>query len=61
MSGSRLVSINSHKILVAQADLTPLMASLVGVRIPVHSVGRLPVSVLRLHPQHQVLTSSNDC
>ena len=45
---------------VAQADLTPLMASLVGVRIPVHSVGRLPVSVLRLHPRHQVLTSSKE-
>ena len=43
---------------VAQADLAPLMASLVGVRIPVHSVGRLPVSVLRLHPRHQVLNSS---
>ena len=39
---------------VAQADLAPLMASLVGVRIPVHSVGRLPVSALQLHPRHQV-------
>ena len=39
---------------VAQADLAPLMASLVGVPIPVHSVGRLPVSALQLHPRHQV-------
>ena len=39
---------------VDQADLAPLMASLLARPIPVNSMGRLPVSVLDLHPTHQV-------
>lgn len=39
---------------VEQADLAPLMASLLARPIPVNSMGRLPISVLDLHPNHKV-------
>ena len=39
---------------VDQADLAPLMASLLARPIPVNSMGRLPISVLDLHPNHKV-------
>ena len=45
---------NSYRIEVNQADLAPLMSSMIGVNIPVNNVGVLPVDILDLHPNHQV-------
>jgi len=44
----------SYRIEVNQADLAPLMSSMIGVNIPVNNVGVLPVDILDLHPHHQV-------
>ena len=45
---------DQYRVEVRQADLAPLMATLVGVSIPVNNVGVLPVDILDLHPNHQV-------
>ena len=39
---------------VHQADLAPLMSTLLGVNIPVNSVGVLPVDLIDMHPNHKV-------
>ena len=44
---------NNFRIEVNQADLAPLMSTLIGVNIPVNNVGVLPVDILDLHPSHK--------
>ena len=39
---------------VHQADLAPLMSTLLGVNIPVNNVGVLPVELIDMHPNHRV-------
>jgi phosphatidylinositol glycan class N len=45
---------NINRIEVNQADMAPLMSTLIGKNIPVNSVGRLPVEMVDMHPTHQV-------
>jgi len=45
---------NINRIEVNQADIAPLMSTLVGKNIPVNSVGRLPLEMVDLHPTHKV-------
>jgi len=45
---------NLNRIELNQADMAPLMSTLIGKNIPVNSVGRLPIEMVDLHPNHQV-------
>ena len=44
---------NNYRIEINQADIAPLMSTLIGVNIPVNNVGLLPIDILDLHPTHK--------
>ncbi len=48
---------NLERVDVDQADIAPLMSSLIGAAVPKNSVGRLPVDYLDMHPEHKLEAS----
>jgi len=40
-----------HRTDVNQTDVAPLISSLLGISVPQHSVGKLPRSMLKMHPK----------
>uniref|UniRef100_A0A0X3P1B0 GPI ethanolamine phosphate transferase 1 n=1 Tax=Schistocephalus solidus TaxID=70667 RepID=A0A0X3P1B0_SCHSO len=57
----RLDSISGYQILLNQVDICPLIASILGIKIPSNSMGSLPVELLDVSPARklQLLLSNN--
>ncbi|CAL8099098.1 unnamed protein product [Calicophoron daubneyi] len=50
-----------HRWEIRQADLCPLLASLLGTPIPVNSMGRVPLDILAVNDSQKVLLARANC